>query len=62
MLRLILVVLLCCSQLLAVKFVKDILPAAGAVTTITVNSGTIWKSIKHPKMTVKSVVKKVKGK
>jgi hypothetical protein len=53
-------ILLCLAlNLQAVKFVKDVLPAAGAVTTIVVNGDTLVKAIKHPKVTVKKVVKKM---
>jgi hypothetical protein len=57
--RAVAIALLLCSPLLAVKFVKDVLPAAGAVTTILVNGDTLVRAIKHPKATVKKVVKKV---
>ena len=60
--RAISIALLSVSPLLAVKFVKDVLPAAGAVTTIAVNADSLAKAIKHPKATARKVVKKVKGK
>jgi hypothetical protein len=57
--RAVAIALLLCSPLLAVKFVRDVLPAAGAITTIVVNANTLAQAIKHPKATVKKVVKKV---
>jgi hypothetical protein len=53
------VIFLFCSSLQAVKFVKDVLPAAGALTTLVVNGDAIIKAIKHPKATVKKAIKKV---